>query len=266
MATKITRRQFLSTAAALGAATALGGAGSMLDGNLHRRKNPPSEELTSRNRKLLIILFGGGTRSSESIDDAEHRYIPRLWNDMVPKGALFTNMRVEHRVVHPNSAGSIMTGHWEWDDLDWAKPVAHPTIFEIYRKARRTPDTATWAFVYASILARIGESLAAGYGSEYAANVVEPPTIPRAISEEMDRRMRQAAVLGSADAELRAVSECAKLTRTASRISLKGLCSKQSRTFLDSQYAAWKTGTGSTSHDVFLAKRQLPVCRHSPRT
>jgi len=261
MATKITRRQFLSAAAALGAVAALGGAGSMLDSNLRRWKNPPSEELTSRNRKLLIILFGGGTRSSESIDDAEHRYIPRLWDDMVPRGTLFTNMRVEHRVVHPNSAGSIMTGHWEWDDLDWAKPVAHPTIFEIYRKARRAPDTAVWAFVYASILTGIGESLATGCGSEYAANVVEPPTIPRATSEEMDRLMRQAAALGSADAEVKAASECAKLARMTNRISVKGLRSKQSRTFLDSQYAVWKTGTGSTSHDVFLAKLAIACMR-----
>lgn len=30
-------------------------------------------------------------------------------------------MRIEQRVVQPNSAGSIMTGHWEWDDLDWTR-------------------------------------------------------------------------------------------------------------------------------------------------
>lgn len=120
MATKITRRQFLSAAASMGAAAAMGKL--TLGGTTRRRKSPPVEGLTNRGRKLLIILFGGGTRSSESIDDPQHRYIPRLWNDIVPKGALFTNMRVEHRVVHPNSAGSIMTGHWEWDDLDWTKP------------------------------------------------------------------------------------------------------------------------------------------------
>ena len=83
-----------------------------------------------------------------------------------------------------------MTGHWEWDDLDWAQPLAHPTIFEVYRQARHAPDTATWALVYASILARIGESLAPDFGPSFAANVVEPPTIPRSTAEEMDRLMR----------------------------------------------------------------------------
>ena len=228
-----------------------------LGGTTHRRESPPVEELTNRGRKLLIILFGGGTRSSESVDDPQHQYIPRLWNDIVPKGALFTNMRVEHKVVHPNSAGSIVTGHWEWDDLDWTRPVAHPTIFEIYRKNRQAPDTAAWAFIYASILAGTGESLAAGYGSEYAANVVEPPTIPRATAEQMERKMQYAAATGSSDAQVQAVSECAKLARTTSRISMQGLRSKEARAFLDSEYIKWKASTGSTSHDAFLAESAI---------
>ena len=270
MVVKISRRKFLSAAAALGAAAAFGDVGTMFGSDTRRWKAPASVELA--NRKLIIILFGGGTRSSESIDDPEHCYIPRLWGEMVPKGTLFTNMRVEHRVVHPNSAGSIMTGHWEWDDLDWTRPVAHPTIFEIYRKARHAPDTATWAFVYASILARTGESLATGYGSEYAANVVEPPTIPRATSEEMDRRMQYAAaptgggsdqtgLRPATDAQVQAAYECAKLARTTSRISLKGLRSEQSLTFIDSEYNRWKAGTGSTSHDAFLAELAIACMR-----
>jgi len=265
MVVKISRRKFLSAAVALGTAAALGSTGFMLNGNTHRQASPPSEGLTISNRKLLIILFGGGTRSSESIDDPQHCYIPRLWGEMVPKGTLFTNMRVEHRVVHPNSAGSVMTGHWEWDDLDWTRPVAHPTIFEIYRKARHAPDTAVWAFVYASILARTGESLATGYGREYAANVVEPPTIPRATAEQMERKMQYAAAIGSGDAEIEAVQSCAKLARTTSRIATQGLRSKKSYDFLDSQYTKWKAGAGSTSHDAFLAELAIAcMCTFAP--
>jgi hypothetical protein len=252
MAENINRRQFLSTAVQLGAT--LGGA------NLLKRSLasvPPAH----KQRKLIVILFGGGTRSSESIDDPTHRYIPHLWNEMIPRAALFTNMRVEHKVVHPNSAGSIMTGHWEWDDIDWTKPVAHPTIFEIYRKARRAPDTSAWAFVYASILAQTGQSLAPCYGKSYAANVVEPPTIPRTTAEEMDRRMQEAAALGSADAEAKAAAACAKLARQTSRISVDGLHSNQARTFLDIEYAKWKVDTGSTSHDVFLTDRAIACMR-----
>jgi len=256
---KINRRQFLRTAGGIGAAAALGGAGAFLGKYAYRQWALDSTPFTDR--KLIVILFGGGTRSSESVDDPTHRYIPHLWNEMVPKGNLFTNMRIEHKVVHPNSAGSIMTGHWEWDDIDWSKPVAHPTIFEICRKARKTPDVTAWAFVYASILAKTGESLARDYGRKFAANIVEPPTIPRTTAVEMDRLMQHAASIGSADAEIEASAACAKLARTTSRISKAGLRSKQAREFLDSEYDRWKAGSGTTSHDVFLADRAIACMR-----
>ncbi|MHC4155528.1 MAG: twin-arginine translocation signal domain-containing protein [Planctomycetota bacterium] len=253
---KISRRQFLSLAAGVGATAALGRAHAAIAKSLH-----VSGSSAATPKKLLIVLFGGGTRSSESIDDPQHSYIPHLWNDLVPKGTLFTDMRVEQKVVHPNSAGSIMTGHWEWDDIDWSRPVANPTIFELYRKARRAPDTAAWAFVYASILANTGQSLAPDYGRPYAANVVEPPTIPRATAEEMDRIMQHAAALGSLDTQVNATSECEKLARQTSYISTQNLRSKQARDFLDAEYANWKTGAGTTSHDAFLTDRAISCMR-----
>jgi hypothetical protein len=154
-----------------------------------------------------------------------------------------------------------MTGHWEWDDIDWSRPVAHPTIFEICRKARRAPDTAAWAFVYASILAKTGESLAPNYGEKYAANVVVPPTVPRTTAEQIDRQMQHAASLGSTDAQIEAARICAKLARATSRISVEGLRSKQARAFLDTEYAKWKAGSGTTSHDAFLADRAIACMR-----
>jgi hypothetical protein len=259
MAGLINRRHFLRTAAGIGAAIAVGNTSEILGKCAHKSRAPQPPAFA--NRKLIVILFGGGTRSSESIDDPEHRYIPHLWNEMVPQGTLFTNMRVEHKVVHPNSAGSVMTGHWEWDDIDWTRPVAHPTIFEIYRKARHAPDTATWAFVYASILAKTGESLAAHYGREYAANVVEPPTIPRSTAEEMDRRMQYAAALGSKDAEIEAAKACAKLARTTSHISRQGLRSNKARDFLETEYAKWKAACDTTSHDAFLTDMAIASMR-----
>jgi len=254
----VRRREFLRGALGAGAVLALGGAASLLEGSRPPLAFAPS---VARRRKLVLVLFGGGTRSSEAIADPEHRYIPRVWQQMVVRGALFTNMRVEHRVVHPNSAGSILSGHWEWDDLDWSRPVAHPTIFEIYRKARQAPDTAAWAFVYASILARAGESLAPGYGAEFAANVVEPPTIPRSTAEEMERLMRQAAARGSAQDELEAARKCARLARSTSRISYGGLRSDAAREFAERGYASWKAGSNSTSHDAFLTDLAIACMR-----
>ncbi len=243
----ITRRQFLA-AAGTGAAAACGGCVRLGDVAATAPPLPPPEQ-----RKLVVVVFGGGTRSSEAIDDPRRRYIPRLWMEMVPRGTLFTNLRVEGPVVHPNSTGSIVTGHWEWEHLDWDKPLAHPSIFEIARRERKLPDTKAWAFVYASILAKAGESSAPGYGLPFAANVVEPPTIPRATAEEMDRAMALAAAEGKPDAGLAAAARCAKLARDAARISTAALRSDAARRWVARRFADWKESGGTTSHDAFLA-------------
>jgi hypothetical protein len=139
--------------------------------------------------------------------------------------------------------------------------VAHPTFFEIYRREQRAPDTSAWAFVYASILARTGESTARGYGRDYAANVVEPPTIPRSTSEKMDGIMHRAGAAGSGKAGLAAAKDCAKLARSTSRIQYAGLRSKQARAFVREEYGKWKSGSGTTSHDAFLTDRAVSCMR-----
>jgi hypothetical protein len=243
------RRRFLQTAAGTATALAAGSLSVCAADDVTGTTLPPPAD-----RKLLLVLFGGGTRSSESIADPEHRYIPRLWKEMVPRGTLWTNMRVEHRVVHTNCNASIKTGHWEYNDLDWSKPPAHPTVFEIVRRERRLPDTAAWAFVYASILANTGRSTAAGFGDRFAANVVQPPTIPRTTAEGMERLMAAARATGSPDAELKAAAQCARLARSASRIATDGLQSDTVRRWVEEQYQAWRKADDTTSHDVFLAR------------
>lgn len=244
----INRRVALRIVAGTGAAMVIGAAG---EPSARASPNPPPLD----ERKLILVLFGGGTRSSEAIDDPEHRWIPHLWKELVPRGTLWTNMRVEHRVVHPNCNASIKTGHWEWDDLDWEKPPRHPTVFEIIRKARQLPDTAAWSFVYASILAQTGMSTAEGYGPRFAANVVQPPTIPRTAAEKMDGWMATARASGSPEAETEAADRCARLARSESAIATGQLKSETARHWVDEQYHAWRAKTGTTSHDVFLADR-----------
>lgn len=252
MTDPITRREFIKIAGSSAACVAAGLAGcsghqaAVLTGK--KQGAMPLED----NGKVIIVMFGGGVRNSETIDQSGRKYIPRLWNEMAPKGTLFTNMRVENKVVHPNSTGSVATGHWEWDDIDWARPVAHPTVFEIYRKTLGAADTGAWAFVYASILSQVGCSHDASFGAQYAANVVEPPTIPRTTAEQMDRIMLHAASLGSAEAELHAAAEAEKLVRQSCRITKSGLHSAGAGEFLDERFVAYKAGQGTTSHDAFL--------------
>jgi len=220
----------------------------------------PAARADTGGQKLIVVVFGGGTRSRDTIDDPKHQFIPRLWHDMVPHGTLFTNMRVEHKIVHPNSTGSMMTGHWEYDHIDWSRPVAHPTLFEVYRKAHRTPDTKAWAFVYASILAKMGESEA--LGARFAANVVAPPTVPRSAADEIDRILRAGNARGSQHSRIEAVRQAARVARSASHICTDGLRSAQAKTHIEKQYETWKAGSGTTSHDAFLTDRAV-ACLHA---
>lgn len=244
----MTRREFISRSARAASLAWLAPLVASPAGAAHRPGSLPPER-----GKLIIVLFGGGTRSADTMEDPEHGLIPHLWQQLRPEGTLFTNMRVEGKVVHPNAAGSIVTGSWEWDDLDWSHPVEHPTLFEVFRRECRQPDTAAWAFVYASILANIGMSRAAGYGHDYAANVVEPPTIPRATAEKLDTLIRAAAARGDPAAEQQAASAAADLVRATSRVARSGLRSSAAREFLEERFNAWQESRGTTSHDAFLA-------------
>jgi hypothetical protein len=242
----VRRRSFLGTVGAAGLATVLGGRSSWAS---------PSR------RKLIIVQFGGGARNSETIDDPTHSFIPRLWRELVPRGALFTNMRVEGAVVHPNSTASIVTGHWEYADLDWTRPPVHATVFERYRRATAAPDTATWAFVYASILAKTGESLAPAFGPAYGANLVEPPTVPRATAEQVDAWLAALGEKGSLEQRRAVLRRGVELVRRTSRFNLEGLRSAQARAFARERIAAWYRSSGSTHHDRFLAESAVACMR-----
>jgi hypothetical protein len=212
-------------------------------------------------RKLVLVQFGGGVRSSETIDDPAHEHIPHLWKDLVPRGTLFCNMRVEHAVVHSNSTASIVTGHWEYADLDWTRPPVHASLFERHRKARGLTDTTAWTFVYASILAQTGESLAPGFGASWGANVVVPPTIPRTTGEQVDAWLAEAAATGSRGAERAALRRGIELVRSTSRFALGGLRSDAARDFIASENDGWLRSGGSISHDLYLAERAMACMR-----
>ena len=118
---------------------------------------------------------------------------------------------------------------------------------------RNLPDTAAWSFVYASILAKTGRSSAEGYGRRFAANVVEPPTIPRAAAEEMERLMAAARPLGSPEAE-----GGRRRVRPAGRPpaeSRRRTPVRRRPPLASGAVPAWCNADGTTSHDCFW-----PIC------
>ncbi|MBI5477617.1 MAG: hypothetical protein HY906_02105 [Deltaproteobacteria bacterium] len=69
--------------------------------------------------------------------------------------------------------------------------------------------------------------------------------------------MRRAAARGSASAQLEAARTCARLARERARVAEGGLRSDAARAFARAQFAAWRAGAGSTSHDEFLCDRAI---------
>ena len=173
-------------------------------------------EAADKERRLILVIFGAGVRNSETIDDKRG-----------PLGAAAPQGTDPARHALDEHARRAAGGppQLQRDDQDRASRVRRPRLGTSAASIRRSsrssarprklPDTAAWSFVYASILAKTGESTAEGYGPAYAANVVEPPTIPRATAERMDRLMAEAAASGSPEAEAKAAAAVRALARGA---------------------------------------------------
>ena len=85
--------------------------------------------------KNVVVVVGDQFRNDESFGEPTHKYIPHLWNDLVPNASrciTFYGNPSYMALVHL----AIITGSWK--DLRRANPddiPEQPTMFEYYRKA-----------------------------------------------------------------------------------------------------------------------------------
>jgi hypothetical protein len=215
---------------------------------------------------LVLVLFGGGTRNSESITDPEHRYIPRLWNELRTEGTLFANVRNDGLIVHTSAAASILSGHWEHLDLAWKEPARHPTIFERIREGEGLAADECWSFVYAVILANNVYSAGTGYGRERSANVLYPPTVPRSTRDRVQELTTLAAAASDPDEREERLWEARRLLRATARPHAEYLLTDEAREFAEDFFARWREEDGTTSHDAFIAEAaKAAMKRFRPR-
>lgn len=81
-----------------------------------------------------------GCRNSETIDDPTHQYIPNIWNNLRPEGALYTNLLVANCEFHMPVAQAINTG----DNYEATWGILHPTFFHYVRKKYKLPRYKLW--------------------------------------------------------------------------------------------------------------------------
>jgi hypothetical protein len=148
-------------------------------------------------RKVIIVTFGGGVRYSETFAPEGLVNIPRLVH-LRPSGFFYRNCINAGVLSHFNSTASIVSGNWQRVDDFGFEPPAGPTVFEWYRKQRRTSPADAWIVATNKSFASMGASADRDFGSRFGANVVLPKQL---LIEAVQEVVRKGADLGVARRE-----------------------------------------------------------------
>jgi hypothetical protein len=114
---------------------------------------------------FLVVI--NGVRNSEAFDDPDHAYIPHIWNDLRPQGAIYTQFYNTGRAITTSCHLSLLSGKCQ-SAKSSNRRGEEPTIFECFRAATGTPRDDVW-FVTNATKATCGGasySLHPAYGSE----------------------------------------------------------------------------------------------------
>jgi hypothetical protein len=160
----ISRRTFFRSLAAL----------CVADWSRQRGRALCAEAINS-SRPKVVVLSCGGVRMQETFSTDGIRFIPRLYQDLMPHATFFTHIRNLGVTSHYNTISSYLTGNWQHVD-DWGRtPPESPTIFEYARKELHMSEDEVWFISSNKALTnKIGASAAREFGPSYGANVIFP--------------------------------------------------------------------------------------------
>lgn len=88
--------------------------------------------------RVVVVVWAGGVRASETILDPQHRYIPRIWNDLVLRGTLVTRLYNDGWTNHGPSLQTLATGRWEVTQYDDPRPATGRTLVDAARRRGRS--------------------------------------------------------------------------------------------------------------------------------
>jgi hypothetical protein len=119
----------------------------------------------------VFIIVVDGARYSETFGDPIHQYIPQIWNQLKPQGAIYTSF-YNQGVTQTNSGhSSILTGTWQAIANDGTERPHKPTLFEYYRKETGATASDNYVILGKDKLDILAYSDDAGYGVDYAASI-----------------------------------------------------------------------------------------------
>jgi hypothetical protein len=162
------RREFLRSAAGLGAASAFCGFSPL------RAAGLPAGQ------KVIVATFGGGARDEETFAPEGRENIPNMLGTLLPQSAFFARVQNHGILGHYVATASLATGVYETFNNFAAVPPDNPTIFEYFRKGLKRPAADAWVVAPSNGFNRIGESGNRGYGPGLGAGVILPKRLLKA--------------------------------------------------------------------------------------
>lgn len=162
------RREFLRSAAGLGAASTL------------LSFSPLRAAVLPRKKKVVVVTFGGGARDEETFAPEGQENIPGLLNELIPQSTFYTQVVNRGILGHYVATASLATGVYETFDNFAAVPPQSPTVFEYYRRGLSRPAEDAWVIAPSNGFNRIGESDHRTYGRGLGAGVILPKHLLRA--------------------------------------------------------------------------------------
>ena len=100
------------------------------DGAVQLLQNNPYDQIS------VVVIVIDGLRWPEGIGDPNHKFIPHIWNDLVPMGSLLTNNWIESPTATTSSHTAMMTGRISPVPNDGHIHPVFPTFMEEFRDAR----------------------------------------------------------------------------------------------------------------------------------
>jgi len=126
--------------------------------------------LAQRTQYVVIVVIDG-SRYMETFGDSTHSNIPRIWNQLRPKGTIYTSFFNNGTTETNPGHASIVTGTWQTIKNDGTESPQSPTIFEYFRKQKSAGAEKCWVALGKSKLDVIARSAHGAYGMNYAASV-----------------------------------------------------------------------------------------------
>lgn len=139
-------------------------------------RHPTAGAQTAFATQNVVILVIDGLRNSEAFEDPLHRYIPHIWNDLVPQGTIYTEFYTTTWPFTTTGHLSMLTGTRSNVPLAVGSRAGsarekRPTVFEVFRQTYGLPIEKTWIVSGKNQLSTCDYSLHPLWGEQYASSL-----------------------------------------------------------------------------------------------